>query len=81
MKKINLIISSCMIVLGAFIPIACSSDSIDNGPDNVTPNERVDIQLSSETRAAARSLMDFYIGFTTDAANFVDNDAFFCRHI
>ncbi len=77
MKKINLIISSCMIVLGAFIPIACSSDSIDNGPDNVTPNERVDIQLSSETRAAARSLMDFYIGFTTDAANFVDNDASF----
>lgn len=77
MKKINLIISSCMIVLGAFIPIACSSDSIDNGPDNVTPNKRVDIQLSSETRAAARSLMDFYIGFTTDAANFVDNDASF----
>lgn len=54
--------------LMALILGGCSS----NDEPNELPNERYDIELTPETKAAATDLVDFYINFTKDAVSYVD---------
>lgn len=52
---------------------ACSSQS-DEFEKDFQPNDRVDIVLEGETRAAADNLHSFYLNFTLDAIKYVDSD-------
>jgi len=63
------------IIAGSMAFYSCSSDGEVVEP--IVPNERKPIELDGETRAAAASLKDFYVGFTADATEYVDGDDMF----
>lgn len=60
------LICACMV----FLP-ACTSD---NEPGVIIPNDREDIMLDVNTRAAAENLKNFYVDFTTDVVSYIDSD-------
>lgn len=70
--KVSNFVGTGMIMTCLMLSTSCSSTE-DN--EIVLPNDRVDIELNGSTRAAANSLKDFYVNFTTDAAKYVDNES------